>query len=96
MPTNSPGNGKEIISAGIPKDAAAYIAARSKRLDKAKAWGVARIVELWLSAGAPPLSELDESLAPLPYTGKPALSAPKTSVEKIIDSAMKKKRKRKG
>lgn len=91
MATNSPGDGKEIISAGIRADIAAYIERRSKRLDKAKAWGVGRIIDLWIAAGAPPLSELDEKLEPIPFTGSPAIVATQ-SVEKMAEAAKKRKR----
>lgn len=67
MATNSPGNGKEILSAGVTSDVAAYVTARADRLEQTKAWALVRIIDFWIASGAPPLSQLDEKLPALSF-----------------------------
>lgn len=67
MATNSPGSGKEVIGAGVTNDVAAFVTARADRLEKSKAWAVGRIIDLWIEAGAPALSEVDAKFPVLTF-----------------------------
>ena len=58
--------GKSTVAAAVRCELADYIKERGERLDKSQSWALGRVIDFWICAGAPALSEIDRKMDPLP------------------------------
>ena len=65
MATNSPGAGREVVSASIPTALAAKIAARAARLSMSKSKFAGMIFRDWEARGYPAVTEADAAMMEL-------------------------------